>query len=54
MPWEQGLRGTLLVLPQETIEIIVRFDRFPGVFLMHCHSLEHGGAGMIKNVQVLD
>ena len=54
MPWEQGLKDTVLVLPQETVEIAVRFDRFPGVFLMHCHNLEHEDAGMMMNFQVLD
>jgi FtsP/CotA-like multicopper oxidase with cupredoxin domain len=53
MPWEQGLKDTVLVLPQETVEIAVRFDRYPGMFLMHCHNLEHEDAGMMMNFRVL-
>ena len=53
MPWERGLKDTVLVLPQETVEIAVRFDRYPGMFLMHCHNLEHEDAGMMMNFRVL-
>ena len=53
MPWEGGLKDTVLVLPQETVEIAVRFDRYPGVFLMHCHNLEHEDAGMMGLFEVL-
>lgn len=54
MPWEGGLKDTVLVLPQERVEIAVRFDRYPGLFLMHCHNLEHEDAGMMMNFRVVE
>lgn len=54
MPWERGLKDTVLVLPGERVEIAVRFSEHPGLFLMHCHNLEHEDAGMMANFRVLD
>jgi FtsP/CotA-like multicopper oxidase with cupredoxin domain len=53
MPWEQGLKDTVLVLPGERVEIAVRFTEYPGLFLLHCHNLEHEDAGMMANFRVL-
>jgi FtsP/CotA-like multicopper oxidase with cupredoxin domain len=52
MPWEAGLKDTLLVQPDETVEIAVRFDAHRGLFPLHCHNLEHEDSGMMMNVLV--
>lgn len=52
MPWETGLKDTVLVWPGETAHVSVRFDRHPGLFLLHCHNLEHEDAGMMSNFRV--
>ena len=52
MPWETGLKDTVLVWPGETAHLSVRFDRHPGLFLLHCHNLEHEDAGMMSNFRV--
>jgi FtsP/CotA-like multicopper oxidase with cupredoxin domain len=52
MPWETGLKDTVLVMPEERIEMAVRFPD-PGIFLMHCHNLEHEDAGMMMNFEVV-
>jgi FtsP/CotA-like multicopper oxidase with cupredoxin domain len=31
----------------------VRFGHYRGLYLMHCHQLEHEGAGMMVNFQVV-
>ena len=54
MPWETGLKDTVLVLPGERVEVAVRFPEHPGLFLMHCHNLEHEDAGMMSNFRVLE
>jgi FtsP/CotA-like multicopper oxidase with cupredoxin domain len=54
MPWETGLKDTVLVLPGETVQIAVRFEEYPGLFLMHCHNLEHEDAGMMMNFRVVE
>jgi FtsP/CotA-like multicopper oxidase with cupredoxin domain len=51
MPWETGLKDTVLVLPGERVDVAVRFV-FPGLFLLHCHNLEHEDSGMMLNFRV--
>ncbi|HUE97193.1 MAG TPA: multicopper oxidase domain-containing protein, partial [Longimicrobiaceae bacterium] len=48
-PWEQGLKDTVLVFPGERVDVIATFDQHPGLFLMHCHNLEHEDMGMMLN-----
>ncbi|MDZ7778530.1 MAG: multicopper oxidase domain-containing protein [Gemmatimonadota bacterium] len=52
MPWETGLKDTVLVFPSERVEVAVRFEEHPGLFLMHCHNLEHEDMGMMLNFEV--
>lgn len=54
MPWETGRKDTVLVLPGETVDIAVRFDDHRGLFLLHCHNLEHEDNGMMANFSVGD
>jgi len=51
-PWEQGWKDTVLLEDQERVEIAIRFDSYKGVFLLHCHKLEHEDAGMMLNFEV--
>lgn len=53
MPWETGLKDTVLTLPGESVDVAVRFQ-FPGVFLLHCHNLEHEDSGMMINFEVVE
>lgn len=48
-PWERGWKDTVLVFPGEEVEVIARFDSHRGMFLLHCHNLEHEDAGMMMN-----
>jgi FtsP/CotA-like multicopper oxidase with cupredoxin domain len=52
MPWEAGLKDTVLVLPGEEVDVAVRFDNYEGMFLLHCHNLEHEDRGMMMNFAV--
>ena len=40
-----GWKDTVLLMPGERIRILVRFDDYPGLFLYHCHNLEHEDMG---------
>lgn len=53
MPWETGLKDTVLAYPGERVDIGVRFDEYTGVFLLHCHNLEHEDNGMMMNFEVV-
>jgi FtsP/CotA-like multicopper oxidase with cupredoxin domain len=49
---ENGWRDTVLVGGQETVKIVVRFDN-PGMWMYHCHNLEHEENGMMSMVTVV-
>jgi len=53
MPWETGLKDTVLILPGERVDVAVRFV-YPGIFLLHCHNLEHEDMGMMLNYEVVE
>jgi blue copper oxidase len=46
---DEGWKDTVLVFPGERARIRMRFERYPGLFLYHCHNLEHEDAGMMRN-----
>ena len=48
-PWERGWKDTVLVFPGEAVDVIARFDSQRGMFLLHCHNLEHEDNGMMMN-----
>lgn len=49
---DEGRKDTFLILPGQRVRIRVRFDSYPGLFLYHCHNLEHEDAGMMRNFVV--
>lgn len=49
---DRGWRDTVLVNPRETVRVLMRFDSHPGVFVHHCHNLEHEDSGMMQNFEV--
>jgi FtsP/CotA-like multicopper oxidase with cupredoxin domain len=54
MPWETGTKDTVLVWPGERVDVRVRFRDHTGLYLLHCHNLEHEDAGMMANFLVED
>jgi FtsP/CotA-like multicopper oxidase with cupredoxin domain len=52
-PWESGWKDTVLLEDGETVEVLIRFDVHKGVYLMHCHKLEHEDMGMMANFEVI-
>ena len=48
---ELGWKDTIFVGAGETVRIIVKFN-FKGVFMYHCHILEHEEAGMMGQLEV--
>ncbi|WP_425427507.1 multicopper oxidase domain-containing protein [Bacillus canaveralius] len=48
---ETGWKDTILVNPGEKVRAIATFDQ-AGVFMYHCHILEHEDAGMMGQFQV--
>ncbi|MFT7860654.1 MAG: multicopper oxidase family protein [Sulfurimonas sp.] len=52
-PTDKGWKDTVLVMPYETVRIIVHFT-MPGLFLYHCHILEHEDQAMMANFLVIE
>ena len=49
---DAGWKDTVLVLPGESVRVQVTFTRHPGLYLYHCHTLEHEDMGMMRNFRV--
>lgn len=49
---DSGWKDTVLVMQGEEIEIIKPFQDFKGLFLYHCHNLEHEDLGMMRQFLV--
>ncbi len=49
---DSGWKDTVLVMPGEEIEIIKPFQNFKGLFLYHCHNLEHEDMGMMRQFYI--
>lgn len=51
-PYEKGWKDTVLVKKGEKVKVIMRFPNEKGVFLLHCHNLEHEDDGMMLNFEI--
>ncbi|ODV09297.1 MAG: bilirubin oxidase [Rubrivivax sp. SCN 70-15] len=49
---DDGWKDTVLVMPGERVRVLLRFADFPGLFLYHCHMLEHEDSGLMRNYRV--
>lgn len=52
LPWEKGWKDTVLVMPGERVRVIMTFPEYTGVFVFHCHNLEHEDDGMMLNYRI--
>lgn len=46
---DAGWKDTVLLMPGERVRLLMRFADHPGLFLYHCHNLEHEDMGMMRN-----
>lgn len=49
---DEGWKDTVLVLPGETVRLLMRFPHYTGLYLYHCHNLEHVDMGMMRNYRL--
>lgn len=49
---EKGWKDTVLVMPGEKVKVIMTFPEYTGVFVFHCHNLEHEDDGMMINYKI--
>ncbi|MCB2181305.1 MAG: multicopper oxidase domain-containing protein [Desulfobulbaceae bacterium] len=50
---EKGRKDTVLINPGETVRIITRFEEYTGIYMYHCHLLEHEDDGMMGQFEVV-
>jgi blue copper oxidase len=52
-PHEKVWKDTVLVMPGEKVRVIAVFAENKGVFVFHCHNLEHEDTGMMLQMEVV-
>mgnify|MGYP000848890374 CR=1 FL=1 len=50
---DEGWHDTVLVMPGEQVRVLMRFEDFTGLYLYHCHNLEHEDMGMMRNYRII-
>ncbi|HWA06900.1 MAG TPA: multicopper oxidase domain-containing protein [Ignavibacteria bacterium] len=53
-PTDKGWKDTVNLSPGETVEVLVKFTDHKGLYLFHCHNLEHEDDGMMLNFEIID
>lgn len=46
---DEGWKDVVLVMPGERVQVLILFNNYPGLFVYHCHNLEHEDMGMMRN-----
>jgi blue copper oxidase len=46
---QSGWKDTVLVMPGEKVTLLKPFNDFKGLFMYHCHNLEHEDMGMMRD-----
>jgi FtsP/CotA-like multicopper oxidase with cupredoxin domain len=49
---DRGWKDTIMVPGRSRVSVLVKFDTYAGLYLMHCHNLEHEDSGMMLNILV--
>lgn len=51
---DNGWKDTVLVWPGERVKIAMKFGPHAGMYMYHCHILEHEDMTMMRNLMVMD
>lgn len=51
---DEGWQDTFLLLPDMRVTVAMKFEDFTGIFIYHCHNLEHEDMGMMRNYEVVE
>ena len=49
---DDGWKDTILLMPGERVRLLIKFHDYTGLYLYHCHLLEHEDRGMMRNYRV--
>jgi spore coat protein A len=53
-PWEAGWKDTVRAEPGMITRIAVMFDGYAGMYMWHCHILEHSDNEMMRPLEIVD
>ena len=51
---DSGWKDTVLVWPGERVKVAMRFEPYTGMYMYHCHILEHEDMTMMRNYMIMD
>jgi spore coat protein A, manganese oxidase len=51
--WERGLQDTWKLDPGESVEVKAKFTDYTGIFMLHCHMLDHEDHGLMAQFEVV-
>ncbi len=49
---DEGWKDTVLLLAGERVKVLLKFEDYEGLYVYHCHNLEHEDLGMMRNYRV--
>lgn len=49
---DEGWKDVVIVMPGERVKVLLRFIEHTGLYLYHCHILEHEDLGMMRNYRI--
>jgi FtsP/CotA-like multicopper oxidase with cupredoxin domain len=49
---DEGWKDSVLLMPEESAKLLLRFEHYAGLYLYHCHNLEHEDLGMMRNYRI--
>jgi len=49
---DEGWKDVVLLMPGERVKVLMKFEDFTGLYLYHCHILEHEDMGLMRNYRV--
>jgi FtsP/CotA-like multicopper oxidase with cupredoxin domain len=51
---DEGWQDTFLLMPGMKVKVALQFEDYTGIFVYHCHNLEHEDMGMMRNYEVVE
>ena len=51
--YERGPKDTVFLRGGETATVVIKWESFRGLYVMHCHNVEHEDHDMMTNIQVV-
>jgi len=49
---DEGWQDTFLLMPGMKVNVLLKFEDYTGLYIYHCHNLEHEDMGMMRNYLV--